>query len=623
MSKSAKVKFGKAFPDTLSRFSRKTNHFKGSPEGFSFSESLILGGRTIKNESNVSTLRLFVFLFFIFLSFLILILRLFHLQIAEGAESRELADSNRIKIRSIHAPRGVIYDRNQKLLVTNEPGFRLLEKGDGKSVSYLTRDQALEMEVSGDPRFKDLEIDSLRSYLESEIFAHVLGYVSEITKEELNGEKFSSYQPAVSSGYKPGDRIGRIGVEETFEETLKGEDGGQVIEIDAIGKDLRVLRETQPIPGQNLVLTIDKDLQNLVYKKLQEATKKSGSCCGAAVLQDTQTGEILSLVSYPSFNPESVENYLNSLEYPFVNRVISGTYPPGSVFKVVSAAAGLLSKKISPETIFEDTGVIHIGQFTFSNWYFNQYGKTEGSVDMVKAIKRSNDIYFYRLSQIVGEKIIKETAEKFGLGKKTGVDLPGELFGIIPDNAWKLKNIGDVWYPGDTLHMSIGQGFVLTTPMQINNMMAAVANGGSLYKPRIVHKIISSNGEVIKEFSPEKKNIEGLTQENLEIIKRGLKEVPASGGTAWPLFSFPIKTAGKTGTAEFGTNKTHAWYSGYAPADNPQIAVTVLIEGGGEGSSVAAPAVKEIFRWYLSNDKTNLIKDNYQIATQSAQTLGE
>ncbi len=615
MQKKSRKKFGKAFPDTLSRFSRKTNHFKGNTESFSWSESLILGGRIIKNEPNISILRLFIFLFFIFLSFLILILRLFHLQVAEGAASRNLADSNRIKIRSIHAPRGVIYDRNQKLLVANEPGFRLLEKRNGKSASYLTRDQALDLEVSGDPRFKDLEIDSLRSYPYSEVFAHVLGYVSEITREELKEEKFKNYSV--------GDRIGRIGVEQTYEEILKGEDGGQVIEIDAAGKDLRVLRESPPIPGQNLILTIDKDLQDLVYKRLEEAVKKSGSCCGAALVQEVNTGEVLAIVSYPSFNPESVEDYLDSPGYPFINRVISGIYPPGSIFKIVSAASGLLSKKINPQTLFEDTGVINIGPFKFTNWYFNQYGRTEGMVDMVKAIKRSNDIYFYRLGQIVGEKLIKETAQKFGFGKKTGIDLPGELFGVIPDNDWKIKNIGDVWYPGDTLHMSIGQGFVLTTPMQINNMMASVANGGSLYTPRIIHKITSSNGEVIKEFSPEKKIIEGLTKQDLDVIKKGLEEVPLTGGTAWPLFPFPIKTAGKTGTAEFGTNKTHAWYSGYAPADNPQIAVTVLVEGGGEGSSVAAPVFKEIFRWYLSNDKTNLIKDIYQIATQSAQTLGE
>ncbi len=645
MSRPSRIKkFGKAFPDTLARFSKKTNHFKDNPDSFSWSESLIFGGRVARKELGISFLRLFVFLFFILICFSILFLRLFHLQVAEGSQRRELADSNRIKIRSIHAPRGVIYDRNEKLLVTNEPGFRLVEEENeqgsstneskasstneqrsstNKKISYLTRDAALAMEVSNNPRFKDLEIDSLRSYSGGEMFAHILGYVSEIDEEELKQENFKDY--------KIGDRIGRIGVEQTYEEILKGDDGGQVIEIDAAGKDLRVLRESIPAPGQNLILTIDKDLQEVTYKKLEETVKKSGSCCGGAVVQDVNTGEILALVSYPSFNPKSVENYLDAPGYPFINRIISGIYPPGSVFKVVSAAAGLISKKINPETAFEDTGVLRIGEFEYSNWYFNQYGRTEGMVNMAKAIKRSNDIYFYRLGQIVGETLLKDTAEKFGFGKKTEIDLPGELFGVIPDNDWKVKNMGEIWYPGDTLHMSIGQGFVLTTPIQINNMMASVANEGNLYKPRLIQKITSPEGETIKEFSSEKKNIEGLTKEELEVIKKGLEEVAINGGTAWPLFPFPIKTAGKTGTAEFGTPEqgaigkynTHAWYSGFAPADNPQIAVTVLVEGGGEGSSVAAPVVKEIFRWYLSNDKTNLIKDTYVVATQSAQTLGE
>lgn len=616
MVKSSKIKFGKAFPDTLSKFSKKTNHFRDSIGSSSWSESLIFGGKLSKREPTISVLRLYVFVFFIFICLLILFFRLFHLQVAEGVERRELADSNRIKIRSIHAPRGVIYDRSDKILAQNEPGFRVVENESGKTkTTYLTRDGALKMEVSNDPKLKDLEIDNLRAYPYKGIFSHVLGYVSEITQKELEKQEFKNY--------KVGDRIGRVGVEETYEEVLKGEDGGEVIEIDAEGKDLRVLRETPPIPGQNLVLTIDKDLQTQLFQQLEAAIKKSKSCCGAAIVQDVKTGEVLAIVSYPSFEPDLIEDYLLDPNSPFINRVISGIYPPGSVFKVVSAAAGFLSKKINPETIFEDTGVISVGPFTFSNWYFNQYGRTEGMVNMIKAIKRSNDTYFYRLGQIVGEKILKETAEKFGFGAKTGIDIPGELFGVIPDNDWKLENMGEIWYPGDTLHMSIGQGFVLTTPIQINNMMAAVANGGNLFKPRIVQEITSMNEEVIKEFSPEKKTIDGLTKEQLDVIKKGLEEVSVSGGTAWPFFPFPIKTAGKTGTAEFGTNKTHAWYSGYAPVDDPQIAVTVLVEGGGEGSSVAAPVVKEIFRWYFSNDKTNLIKDIYQIATQSAQTLGE
>ncbi len=306
-----------------------------------------------------------------------------------------------------------------------------------------------------------------------------------------------------------------------------------------------------------------------------------------------------------------------------LNRAIGGIYPPGSTYKISSALAGLNSGKITPQTIIEDTGIMRIDKFTFANWYFTQYGRKEGSVDIVKALQRSNDIYFYQLGQTVGEVELGKASKMLGLGDKSGIDIPGESEGLVPDNDWKEKEIGDVWYPGDTLHMSIGQGYVLTTPLQISNMTAYIAADGKQFPPRIAHQIKTPGGTVVKEFRFDPINKANFKKEDLQVIKKGLSLVPINGGTAWPFFNFPFPTAGKTGTAEFGDlKKTHAWYTSYAPIDKPEITITTMIEGGGEGSTTASPIAKEIYRWYFSPDKHNLIKDINPLATESA-TLGE
>lgn len=612
---SRKKKLGLAFKDELAKVKSKTGHFQQKQDSTAWTEQLLYGWQAATSNNESTVWRKFALLIVIFVALIGLGLRLFHLQVVQGRSNRELADSNRIQIRVIHAPRGVIYDRNGKILAQNEPGFRLLDQTT-KKTKFISRDEALNLEVKNDPNFKNLEVDNLRSYPKGKIVSAILGYVGEITQEELNDPKFK--------GYKLGDKIGRSGVEQVYEPFLKGTDGGEVIEVDAQGKKIRTLRQTPPIAGQNLILTIDSDLQDLVYKNLEDSTKKVESCCAVAIAQDPSSGEILSLVSIPSFDPTKINESLNDPNSPFLNRAIAGTYPPGSVFKIVSSVAALASGKINPNTQFEDTGVIALGEFTFANWYFSEYGRKEGMVNLVKAIQRSNDIYFYHVGQIVGEKFLGDTAKKFGLGHPVGIDLPGEASGLIPDNDWKLKNTKLPWYPGDTLHMAIGQGFVLTTPLQLNVITAEMAENGNFYTPHLALKITSPNGDLIKQFSPTPKKIADLTPEQIRIIKQGLSLVPENGGTAWPMFTFPIKTAGKTGTAEFGSaKKTHAWYTTYAPADNPTIALTVLVEGGGEGSSIAGPITKEILRWYLSPDKRNLIKDIYPIATESAKTLGE
>ncbi len=576
------------------------------------------------NQAGQRPWRIICFYIICFGLFFTLFLRLFHLQIIHGKENRELADGNRIQIKVIHAPRGVIFDRNGKILAANSPGFRLYNP-ESKKARLISREQALELEVKNDPNSGGLEVDNERKYPMGEKLAHVVGYVGEISEGNLKDLQYKNY--------REGDRIGQAGIEAEYEKNLRGIDGGEIIEVDSQGKKLRTLRINPPIAGQNIYLTIDSDLQDKIYQELIRTLPKVNSCCGVAVAIDPSSGQVLALVSLPSFDPNiftnsvdeaAISQILSRSDSPLLNRAIGGTYPPGSTFKIVSSLAALGSGKINPETTIEDNGVIYLGSFKFSNWYFNEYGKVEGPVNLLKALQRSNDIYFYEVSKIIGVDSLTEWARKLRLGTSLGIDLPGEQTGLVPDDAWKRKTFGEGWYPGDTLHMAIGQGFVLTTPLQILGTTAFIAAEGNLYKPQLVLKITQEQNTV-SEFKQKILVTNVAEASKIKLIKMGLQLVPKFGGTAWPFFTFPVPTAGKTGTAEFGDPKgrTHGWYTSFAPADDPKIAMTVLVEGGGEGSNVAAPIAKEVYRWYLSPDKNKLIQDVYQSATESGRSLGE
>lgn len=605
---------GYGFADELAKVTGKLGHFKKKEIEW---EDLLIPNfdSSFGISFSRSPWRVMFFYIFCLLGFFIIFIRLFHLQIVKGDENRNLADGNRIQIKIIHAPRGVIYDRSGKILAANSPAFRLTDP-ESKKVRLISRDEALELEVKNDPRAANLEIDNVRTYPAKELLAHVIGYVGEISEDQLQSPQYKSY--------RLGDRIGQSGVEAQYEKILRGIDGGEIIEIDSSGRKLRALRENAPVAGGNIYLTIDLDLQNKLFGQMRGALAKTGSCCGAAVAMEAQSGQILALLSLPSFDPNvftqnqddsSISEILSRSDSPILNRVIGGSYPPGSTFKIISSLAAIASGKINAQTTIEDKGVTYLGDFSFTNWYFTQYGKTEGSVNLLKAIQRSNDSYFYFVGQTVGERVLADWSQKLFLGKKLGIDLPGEITGLVPGNDWKKKTFGEIWFPGDTLHMAIGQGFVLTTPLQILGLTSFMADSGILYKPQLV----------LSNFKPKILVSNIVSEENIKLIRDGLNLVPKTGGTAWPFFTFPIETAGKTGTAEFGDprNRTHAWYTAYAPAQNPKIVMTVLIEGGGEGSSVAAPIVKEAFRYYLSEDKNNLIKDIYAPATDSGRTLGE
>lgn len=545
-------------------------------------------------------------------AFLILFVRLFYLQVVEGYYYRYLSDSNRTKTVVIHAPRGIIFDRNGVPLVFNIPGFR--EIVNGKTV-FLTQGQALNLIAQGN---QSLEIDSLREYPYKEDFAHVLGYIGQISKSELSLPQYS--------GYSGNDVLGKAGIEQEYESKLKGIDGKELYEVDATGKLTRKLGKQDPVPGQNITLTLDAKLQEAVFNAMKNVKR------GAAIVS-TPNGEILSMVSKPAFDPNlftmgqgyrvsSGSSYLtlsdildDTKNQPLLNRAISGLYPPGSTFKIIVASAGLTDKIIDENWQVLDTGIIHIGSFSFSNWYYSGYGRTDGEVNVVKGIKRSNDIFFYKLAEKVGVDKVSLMAQKFGLGKPLGIDLQGESAGLVPTPQWKLKTIGQPWYLGDTYHYGIGQGYLLTTPLQINAWTQVVANGGTLYKP---HLLLNQKPRVLSS------NL--LDAHSADLIREGMIEACDPGGVAWPLFDFEVKNpnlpidgknylsvasasadtrhvviACKTGTAQVGGQNTlpDALLTLFAPAYNPQIVVTVLVENSGEGSNVAGPIAKQILNYYF------------------------
>lgn len=496
--------------------------------------------------------RALIFATVLVLGFFILLWRLFDLTMINGREYRRLSDGNRTKALVRKAPRGILYDRTGKPLVTSMPGDR----------------------------------DYVRQYVLGSATAHVLGYVGELSAEELASEYYKS------RNYILGDRVGRMGAEEVFNERLRGRDGRELVEIDASGNALRTLGRQEELPGEDITLSLDSGLSKVAAEAFPKGEK------GAIVVTKPTTGEVLVLYSSPGFSPGNIVSALSDPDLPMFDRAIGGAYPPGSTFKIVTLIAGLEEGAITAKTMVEDTGVITIGPFTFPNWYFLQYGKTEGVVDLIKAIKRSNDIFFYKAGEWVGITKLAEWARKVGIGQPLGIELSGEVGGLMPDPAWKKIRFNteadraarnDEWYLGDTYHIAIGQGYLLTTPLQVNAWTNVIANNGKRCRPTI---------EKIKK--PQCFDL-GIKKETINLITEGMREACAPGGTGWPLFGFRVPIACKTGTAEFGDPKdrTHAWFTAFGPVEEPEISVTVLVEGAGEGSNVAAPVAKKIFEeWF-------------------------
>jgi penicillin-binding protein 2 len=421
----------------------------------------------------------------------------------------------------------------------------------------------------------------------------ISGYVGLVRANEVGTEKCNGIK------LKNDDVVGRGGVEEFLDCKLRGITGRRLVEVDAKGNYVRELGREEPVAGNNIELSIDSFWQDKIYKLLDG--KKA-----TVIVSEPKTGKILSLVSSPAIDAnvfsylvdnKIIKSYLeNTTDLPLLNRAISTRYHPGSVYKLVVATAGLEEKVIEKSTTIEDTGVLKVGEYSFNNWLWTKKGATEGMVDVVKGLKRSNDIYFYKLGEMLGVDRIHTWTEKFGYGKLTGVELAGEVAGINPDDDWKKENKGERWYLGDTYHLAIGQGFLGVTPLQVNQSTNIVANDG-----------VACQMSVLKN-SPQKCKSIGIKLATIEAVKEGMWEACHTGGTAWPLFNFKTKIACKTGTAEVGdgSKDTHAWLTAYAPADNPEISITVMVERGGEGSDVAAPIVGDILKEWFGEPETKV-----------------
>lgn len=553
----------------------------------------------------------------------IIIAHVFTLQIVRGKYYKGLADGNGIVRRPIEASRGVITDRSGAVLVRNTPYMSL---SDGKLISYKDFLQS-ENTLSPEQK-KSTKIVAIREYQFENEMSHILGYISPITQEEI--AKSNKLTATEKNPYSLTDTVGRSGLEEQYEEYLRGKSGTEMVEVNALGEVQKVLGREEAISGYTLVTSLDQRLQKFSYQALSSAITKAGAVSGVVIIQNPRNGHILTLANFPSYNnnyfthPDKKSN-LGALftdpHTPLLNRAISGTYPPGSTFKMVTALAGLEANTITTATTYEDAGSITISGITFNNWYFTQYGKNEGNVDVRKALARSNDTFFYKMALESGVERLVEQAFKFKFGQTLGIDIPGEAKGMIPTPEWKKLTQNEVWYPGNTVNMSIGQGDVLTTPLQIVSMTSAIANNGTIYPPTLVTQIRDGKNNKLceRDISTGKwsgaechslnKNIVSpltlsLKKENIRAVQEGMRMVAQTGGTAYPFFDFPIETAGKTGTAESGQDREpHAWYTGYAPYNDPEITVTVLIENGGEGSKVAAPLVKDIMQYYFSEIK--------------------
>lgn len=588
--------------------------------------------------------RLDIFGLIVVFVFVALISRVGYLQVVQGKYYGRLADGNRIKLIPIMAPRGSFYDRNGVPLVSNRLGYivslipisgpipdTVIEKiagileinpkdirakigqqhGPFEPIRVKT-DIGLDVVTKIEERRNELpgvviEIQPIRTYINNELAAHVFGYVSEINDVELEKRK--------TGGYKAGDIVGKFGLEKVYDKEIRGVDGGSQVEVGANGRPVQVLGKKEPVPGHNIVLTIDQRIQKAAEEAIDAQLKllqtQSGSYnakAAAAVVMNVKTGEVLAMVSRPTFNPNlfaggiSTKDWKEINENPFNpmdNKAISGEYPPGSTFKIVTGTAALELGKVTPEEKILDTG---------KHWLIpkaNAGGEALGWISFKDALSKSDNVYFYEMGNRLGIDNLEKYARMFGLGDYTGINLPGESDGLVANRRYKEKVYGEDWYLAETFDAAIGQGFQLATPLQMAMVMAEVANGGHRYRPYLVSKILSANGETIKSFVPEERSSIKISERTLSLIRQALQEVAMDGGTAAYIFNgFPISIAGKTGTAENSHGDDHGWFVAYAPYDDPRIVISVIVEQGGYGSDAAAPIARKILEAAFNLNQT-------------------
>lgn len=562
---------------------------------------------------------------------IILFMRLFDLQMLKGEEMKRLSEQNRVRVKKILAPRGTIFDRKGRILGNTRPSFNLYvvpedirdfsETIDGLvDLLDLDRDEVLaklkdardfpssfavkiESDMSMDQVAKveankfylpgvSIQIEPKRNYPFGELMAHTLGYVSEVSNEELKTAEYKGK-------YAPGDPIGKFGLERMYEKYLRGADGEKRVEVDASGREVRVLDIKEPVSGNGIYLNIDLDVQQALEQGLYGKDKAHKA--GGGVVSDPRTGGVLAIASHPAFDPNQLTS--GSKEYwkviatdpahPLQNRAIQGRFPPGSTFKPLVALAALEKGEINEHTTFGCGGGFGFGGHYFKCWQ----KKGHGSVAVHKGIVESCDVFFYNTGLRLGVDAIHEMAEKIGITKPTGIDLPGEKSGFVPSTAWKMKTFGQKWYPGETPSVAIGQGADWLTPIGLMQLSSFMANEGVTFKPQIVNRVVSADGKVIKVFDPVMTTNVKVSKEAIRLVKDALKGVVEEPrGTAHAnCFSTKVSISGKTGSAQSGTGGAdHALFIAYAPSDAPEVSMGILVEHGLHGASAASPVARAV-----------------------------
>jgi penicillin-binding protein 2 len=559
--------------------------------------------------------------------FMGLVGQLWYLQALEGGHLQEMSEKNRIRIRPVAAPRGILFDRNGLPLVDNRPAFTLslipreLEDRDTvlARLSVLLKIPLLELQDALDRVPPDsirpqrirrgltledvtkieerrielpgvvVEVEPQRVYPTSTFAAHLLGYVREVSDEQMKQGR-----------YRRGDMIGQAGLERLLDEYLRGRDGGERIEVDALGRPVRVMRREEPDPGAQVITTVDRRIQ-------ETAEHAMAGRAGAVVVMDPRDGDVLALTSSPAFALDRFTGNLDRDEWlslvrdpltPLMNRALQSQYAPGSVFKIVVAAAGLQEGSLTPMDRTYCNGQFHLGGWTFKDWKEGGHGH----VDLRRALIQSCNIFFYQAGLKVGPEAVLRYARAFGLGTPPGTDLGGEKPGLVPMVRPARQRRGRGWQAGDTVNIAIGQGRLLVTPMQIARMMGAVANGGILWKPRLVQRVERPDGTLAYAASSKMTGQVDLSPAVWGFLRHALTGVVNEGGTGAAARIPGVLVAGKTGTAQSiaksdaSKGQDHAWFASFAPADDPQVVVVVLVERGGKGGQVAAPIARQIYQ---------------------------
>lgn len=604
---------------------------------------------------NLLKKRLIAAVVVVFFFLTIIVSRLWFLQISHGDQYQQKAYSNRVRVRQLAPPRGHIVDKYGREIVTNRPSFNVvLIQEDSSDIGGVLKKlvPVLDMDISelwdkireasGTPKYlpvrlkEDIdwqtlaylenhnqefsgirtEVQPVRVYHYNDLAANVIGYLGSITKKELS--------KADRSVYRGGDIVGKRGIEQLRESDLRGEKGRSYSEVDAKGFEQRLLKSVEPLPGREIQLTLDVDLQQIA-----ESYMAAGEKSGAVVAMDVRNGRILAAVSSPTIHIEdftggiSKEKWqalLDNTKHPLLNKVVQATYPPGSTYKMVTALAGLAKGVIDEETTFFCPGHHRFGNRIYRCWKRSGHG----SMSLLKAIEQSCDVYFYQVGQRVGVDVLAEYAEKLGLGHTTGIEMEYEKSGLAPTKKWKRAAKKTKWHEGETLSVAIGQGFNLASPLQICVMTATIANGGTLYRPQLVEKVTDPDGKVVETLEQEVMGRVDGVQRYLALIRKGMEQVvQGKKGTARKVAIDGLRIAGKTGTAQVVKlaqyrhlneedipykYRDHAWFTCFAPAENPEIAVTVLVEHGLHGGSGAGPIARAVLNQYFTGRLNQIVE---------------